>query len=415
MINFDASRPNPIPEGRPTSCIRLMKVMASFGSGGTEGQVLNLVRSMDRKQFDLRFACLQKMGELLGEVTSLDIPIAEFRIRSLYGRQTFQQQLRFARHIRAEGTQIIHSYNFYANMFAIPAARLARTPVILASIRDRGVYLTPAQQFAQKWICSLADRILVNANAIRDWLLEQGYPGEKISVIKNGIDTSLYAGTKKDSSPVRKNLGIPGSVPLVVMISRLNPQKGVDDFIKAAALINGRYPDVRFLIAGAKVDSSNGVLLQDTRYVGELQALANDLGVGDRVIFAGHRTDTPEILAEATLSVLPSHSEGLSNSLLESMAAGVPTVATDVGGNPELVKNHVNGFLVPVKSPERLAQAMLQILDSPGLARSLGTRARAMACNGFSLAKMTSDTQALYYAELTRTKRAVVHRQVSPS
>ena len=125
------------------------------------------------------------------------------------------------------------------------------------------------------------------------------------------------------------------------------------------------------------------------------------------MIFAGHRTDVPEILAETAISILPSHSEGLSNSLLESMAAGVPTVATDVGGNSELVKNHVNGILVPVKSPEHLAQASRMLLDNPRLAAQFGQRARIIATASFSLARMAADTQALYHTEMRRAKRDI--------
>ncbi|RPH94741.1 MAG: glycosyltransferase [Lysobacterales bacterium] len=384
--------------------IRLLKVMTTYFHGGTEGQVLNLVRHLDRQAFNLQFACLRKGGDMLDEFEKLNIPISEFRIRNLYGPRTFLQQWRFADHLRTQNIQIAHSYNFYANIFAIPAARMARVPVVLASIRDRGVYLTPNQKMTQKWVCRLADRILVNAESIREWLLEQGYQDSKIIVIKNGVDMSLYAG-RTNSSHIRPELGIPDSSPIVVMIARLNPQKGVDDFIKAASLLRLSHPDVRFLIVGAKLQFQEGVFSHDREYLQELKQLAADLGMGESVIFAGHRTDTPEILAQAAISVLPSHSEGLSNTLLESMAAGVPTVATNVGGNPELVKDQVNGILIPVKSPEHLAQAMRVILDDSQLAQRFGREARIMATEGFSLEKMTADTQALYRAELVRTRR----------
>lgn len=384
--------------------IRLLKVMTTYFQGGTEGQVLNLVRHLDRRSFDLQFACLKKGGELLAEFEKLSIPITEFRIKNLYGPGTFMQQWRFANHLRTQNIQIAHSYNFYANMFAIPAARMARVPVVLASIRDRGVYLTPNQKMAQKWVCRLADRILVNAESIREWLLEQGYQDSRITVIRNGVDMSLYAG-RTNSSHVRRELGIPDSSPIVVMLARLNPQKGVDDFIKAASLLRLSHPDVRFLIVGAKVQYKEGVFSHDREYLQELQQLAANVGAGESVIFAGHRTDTPEILAQAAISVLPSHSEGLSNTLLESMAAGIPTVATNVGGNPELVKDQVNGILIPVQSPEHLAQALRVILDDSQLAQRFGREAKIMATKGFSLEKMTADTQALYRAELARTRR----------
>lgn len=383
-----------------------MKVMTTYFHGGTEGQVLNLVRHLDRRAFDLQFACLRKGGDMLAEFEKLRIPISEYRIKNLYRPQTFMQQWRFAAHLRTQNIQIAHSYNFYANMFAIPAARMARVPVVLASIRDRGVYLTPNQKMAQKWVCQLADRILVNAESIREWLVEQGYQDSRISVIKNGVDMSRYTGVG-NSAYIRPELGIPDSSPIVVMIARLNPQKGVDEFIRAASLLRLSHPDVRFLIVGAKLQFQEGVFSHDREYLQELHQLAADLGVAESVIFAGHRADTPEILAQAAISVLPSHSEGLSNTLLESMAAGIPTVATNVGGNPELVKDQVNGILIPVKSPEHLAQAMRVILDDSQLAHRFGRQARIMAKENFSLEKMTADTQALYHDELALNRRAV--------
>lgn len=384
--------------------VKLLKVITTFSSGGTEGQVLNLIRSLDRQQFDLRFACLRKCGDILNDFEDLNIPIAEFKIKNLFRPQTFLQQIRFAAHLRTQGIQIVHSYNFYSNMFAIPAARLAGTPLVLASIRDRGVYLSPAQKIAQRYVCRLADKILVNADSIRDWLLEDGYQEEKIVVIKNGIDLSLYQ-SKEANLPLRQEFGIPFSAPIVVMLSRLNAQKGVAEFIRAAALLNESHPETYFLIVGAKRQYEGGVFSEDMQYLLELQNLAQELGVADRVVFTGHRTDTMEILTEAAISVLPSHSEGLSNTLLESMAAGTPTVATDVGGNPELVKDQVNGLLVPVNSPPDLARAIGTILGNPELAKHFGEQAKIMATDNFSLEKMARDTQSLYLNELRHTKR----------
>jgi glycosyltransferase involved in cell wall biosynthesis len=411
MKTFEATD-SPVSKDKDTvgsSPIRLLKVMTTYFSGGTEGQVLNLVRNLDRHRFDLSFACLRKGGDVLEEFEKLHIPIAEFKIKQLYHPYTYLQQLRFAAYLRKQHINIAHSYNFYANIFAIPAARMAGVPVVLASIRDRGVYLTPAQKLTQKWVCTLADRIMVNADSIRDWLLEQGYPEHKIAVIKNGIDLSLYSGRQADST-FRQELGIPPSAPIIMLLSRLNPQKGVDDFIKAAGLLKDSNPDARFVIVGTRLLYVQGVFFEDREYITELKQLAHSLGVEDRVVFAGHRKDTPTVLAEAAISVLPSHSEGLSNTLLESMAAGIPTVATAVGGNPELVKEMVNGLLVPVQSPTALAQAIATILDDPQLAKRLGEKARLMASENFSLVKMTADTEAFYLDRLRHSKRAMASR-----
>lgn len=392
------------PSTDPADRIRLLKVLATYSKGGTEGQVLNLVRHLHERPFELHSACLRRGGDLLPAFEELDIPVSEFPISSLYHPRTFLQQLRFANHLRAHRIQIVHSYNFYANMFAIPAAKIARTPVVLASIRDRGVYLTPAQKHVQKLVCGMADRILVNADSIRDWLLEQDYDDRKIVVLKNGVDLSQF-----DQGPegaIRRELGIPRQAPVVTMIARLDPQKGFEEFVRAAAEIHRSHPDARFLIVGTLLRYRDGEFAEDNTYRDSLLRLAESLGVDHRLVFTGYRQDIPQILMDTDISVLPSHSEGLSNSLLESLAAGVPTVATEVGGNPELIADGENGLLIPVKSAESLASACRRILDDPALARRLGGNARATAAEKFSLERMTDDTVALYHGALQRARNA---------
>ncbi len=384
--------------------IRLLKVLTNFFPGGTERQALNLVRGIDRDKFDLHFSCLERVGDYLESFEALDMPIREFRVKRLYHPQCFMQQVRFAAHLREQHIQIMHSYNFYANVFAVPAARLAGVPVVLASVRDRGVYLSAAQRKLQRWVLGLADRVLVNADSIRDWLLEQGLNGERISVIKNGINLSRYRHAR-ESSDVRRGLGISESAPIVTLIARLNPTKGIDDLIKAAAILAPRWPAARFLVVGEGLQSKDGVSPEGELYRATLQQLAQSLGVAEQVIFTGHREDTPELLSESAISVLPSHSEGLSNTVLESMAAGVPTVATNVGGNPELIQEGVNGRLVPVKSPERLAQAIESLLANPQECAKLGAQARDMAWNNYSMSGMVTRTQDLYREQLRQAKR----------
>jgi L-malate glycosyltransferase len=383
--------------------IRLLKVVTNYGSGGTEKQVMNLVRQMDMSRFDLQFGCLKKWGIYVDALEQQNIPISEFRIGKLYQPTTFRQQFRFAQFLRQQNIQIVHSYNFYSNVFAVPAAKMAGVPVVLASIRDQGVYLSEAQKRVQKWACRFADRVLVNADSIRDWLIGQGYQASRIVVIKNGIDLSQYDGSRVNPT-LRDELGIPASAPIVVMLSRLNPQKGVDDFIKAAALIKRRHPDTYFLIVGEKLDFRNDVFSTDAAYHRELGMLTRDLGMQDRIIFTGHRTDIPELLAETTVSVLPSYSEGLSNTLLESMAAGVPIVTTNVGGNAELVKEGITGFLVKPQAPGMLAEAIGRLLDDPKMAKRFGEQARSVAFQNFSMERMVKLTQELYFSEMAAVK-----------
>lgn len=378
-----------------------MKIVTNFGSGGTEGQVHNLIKVLDHQRFDLQFACLKKFGLFLDEVERLQIPVREFPISSFLDPRTQWQLWKMAAYMRAERVQIAHSYNFYSNVMAVPAARLAGVPVVLASIRDRGIYLTPMQKKVQKWVCNLADRVLVNAESIRDWLIEQGVPRQKIALVRNGIDLSLYEHAAQ-TSDIRKELGIPATARLVIMLARLNPQKGIDEFLHAAAKVRKLHPDVHFLVVGDKLEFKDGAVVSDVDYHNYLHRLTETLRIGHCTWYTGHRTDVPSLLAQSCISVLPSHSEGLSNSLIESMAAGLPLVATNVGGNPELVEQGVNGLLVPVMDHDALAAAISTILSDPGLARRFGEASRRLCEEQFSMSKMAQATQRIYLSELEK-------------
>lgn len=386
--------------------IRLMKFLTIFGIGGTEKQVVNLTKRMDRSAFDLSFGCTNRWGALLDEVVQHQgIDVVEYPLSSLYNFNAFRQQFRFARELRKSRTQIVHSYNFYANVFCIPAARLAGVPCVVASIRDLGIYLSPAKLMLQRLVCRMADRVVVNAGAIRDWLVEQGYPAHKIVVIRNGVDTSRF-GTRNDGARLRQELGLPPKVPLVTMLARLSPTKGIDHFLEAAAKLRGLHPDAYFLLVGeCFMRSPEGEFVVDHRYRKVLQDKVESLGLADRVIFAGLRKDVPDVLAAAAVSVLPSLSEGISNTLLESMAAGVPVVATRVGGTPEAVTDGEQGLLVPPGDSEALAAAISRVLSDPLLATRLGDNGRRRVAEEFSFEAVVRRTEALYRELLAAKSR----------
>jgi len=368
--------------------IRLLTFTTLFAIGGTERHVASLADGLDYSRFELEFGCLRRSGEFLADIQARGLTVSEYAVKRLYGPRTMAQQLRFALYLRRQRTQIMHSYNFYPNVFAIPAARLARTPIVLASIRDTGAYLTPRQRRVQRLACRLADHILVNAEAVRQWLIAEGYHSTRISVIRNGLDLSRFKPTHDES--LRRELGLPDGAPLVAMLSRLSRMKGVEDFLDAAATVAARVPNAHFLVIGDTIDHDG------PRYRRELEDQGARLGLGKRLVFTGFRLDVPRILSTVAVSVLPSLSEGLSNTILESMAAGVPVVATWVGGSAEAVEDGVDGLLVPPRDAAALSRAILWMLEHPEAARQLGRRARARVAEEFSLERMIRETECLY-------------------
>jgi len=378
--------------------ISVLKFTTLFAIGGTERHVLNLAKELDPSRFELHLGCLKRWGEFLNEIEARKIPLAEYRITSLYRPRTFRQQLRFAGDLRRNRIQIVHSYNFHANVFAIPAARLAGTPIVVASIRDTGTHLTPMQRRAQKFSCRLADRIVVNAEAVRQSLISDGYDPAKFTVIRNGVDLARFE--QRHHPRLRRELGLPARAPVIAVLARLNRLKGVEYFLEAAAIVAARFPEARFLIVGDAAVVRDGAIVKGD-YRRELERDAARLGLEGRVVFAGFRLDVPELLSEVAVSVLPSLSEGLSNTLLESMAAGVPVVATRVGGNLETVEDGRTGLLVPPCDAAALGDAICRLLEDGELAARFGEAGRRRVVEYFSLARMVRETEG-FYQDLVR-------------
>jgi glycosyltransferase involved in cell wall biosynthesis len=399
---LEPRRPSISPEER----VRLLTFTTLFAIGGTERHVVSLADGLDYSRFEMEFGCLRRSGEFLAQIEARGLTVNEYPVARLYGPHTLAQQLRFARHLRRRRIQIMHSYNFYPNVFAIPAARLARTPVVLASIRDTGAQLTPRQRRVHRLWCRLADHVLVNAEAVREWLTAEGYDPSRISVIRNGLDLARFA-PRGDDPSLRRELGLPAGAPLIAMLSRLSRLKGVEDFLDAAATVAARFKEARFLVIGDNIDPDG------SEYRRELEDRAARLGLQQRVLFTGFRLDVPRLLSAVTVSVLPSLSEGLSNTILESMAAGAPVVATRVGGSVEALEDGVDGLLVPPRDSAALSQAITWVLEHPEAARELGRRARARVAEEFSLQRMIRETECLYTRLLERpARRTAIARSV---
>lgn len=394
--------------------VRLLKFVAAFGWGGTERQFVNLGVGLDPSRFAVHFGCLRRFGMMLDELERFGIPVLDYGVFHLRDVRALAAQLRLARDIRRHGIDVVHTYGFHANLFAIPAARLAGAPVV-ASIRDLGVYLTPSQRVIQRWVCRLADRVLVNAEAIREWLVEEGYARRRITVIPNGIDISRFAQPSRRGR-LHSQLALPLHVQLVAAIGRVSRLKGLEDFIAAAALVSRRFPSARFLIIGEPSFMAEGSnIIVDHSYEDELRQLAARLGLRDRVIFTGFRGDIERILPDLAVSVLPSLSEGLSNTLLESMAAGVPVVATRVGGSVEVVQDGDNGLLAPPGSPRDLAGAICRFLEDPAFARRAGEAARQRIAEHYSMRRLVERTSRFYESLLNREPAAQTRKVVVPT
>jgi glycosyltransferase involved in cell wall biosynthesis len=276
---------------------------------------------------------------------------------------------------------------------------------VIASIRDCGEALTPVQRHAQKMFCKMADCVLANAEGVRRWLVSEGYPARKIHVIRNGIVRPAPIAVE-ERDKLRAEFGWPPDSRLVAVCSRLTPMKGIERFLDAASVIARSHSNVRFLVIGGPSHIGDG------SYKLELERYAESLGLGKRLVFTGFRTDVAKILPEIDISVLPSLSEGLSNSVLEAMSAGVPVIATRVGGTPEAVEDGSTGLLIPPGDLDALIRAIAFLLDNPQSARRMGEEGRRRVLSRFSVERMVNETESLYFRLLSASRAGVLRREV---
>jgi L-malate glycosyltransferase len=367
----------------PRDSIFLM--IDSLQTGGTERQFAELAHSLRADNFPLHLGCLQKTGPFLdglGELHQVELG------GSLYGLQSMRGRWQLMGRLRELNIAVAHAFDFYANLTLIPAARLARVPVVIGSHRQLGDLLTPAQFRAQLMMFRWCTRVVCNSRAAAERLLQAGLPEGKVAVIGNALPQQAFA----EMSPALARA--PG-ILRVGMIARMNARyKNHREFLRAAARLSHKLSNVEFVLVG------DGPLRP------ELEREAGELGLQERVRFLGDRRDIAAVLASLDVSVVPSASESLSNVILESMAAGVPVVATEVGGNSELAGDG-RGVMVPLGDEEALAAALERVLADREFRSTISRRARQFAKGNFSAERIREQYCSLYAEALETQGNAI--------
>jgi glycosyltransferase involved in cell wall biosynthesis len=352
-------------------------VLNTFQGGGTEHQMTELIRRLDHSRFAVHVACFGDRGELRERVHRAPVTVTEFRLSGLARASTVERFSRFVRWCRRLDIRIVHACDFYGNVFAMPAATIARVPVRIASRRDVSLPdRTPAQDRLQRLSYRFAHRVVANSTAAAEQLVVEGVPRDRIVRIENGLELSQFCDTRAAASPT------------IMMVANLRAGKGHDVLLAAAARVVTRVPSARFRIVG------DGPLRP------ALDEAVVRLGLTGHVEFLGHRTDVPELLQTAGAFVFPSLMEAAPNAVIEAMAAGLPIVASDAGGIPEVITHQRNGLLVPPGNVDALAEALLRVLADPALAARLARLARQDAMARFSFDRMVKAFEDLYVREL---------------
>jgi glycosyltransferase involved in cell wall biosynthesis len=363
----------------------VLQLIGSFHQGGSERQAVQLSRLLHGDgSVNVRVAALNREGALLADAEAIGVgKIPEFRLTSFFDLNFLFQLRRFSRFLREMRIDVVHSHDFYTNVFGMAAARLAGVGGRVASKRETGGMRSAMQDRVERLAFNQARRIVANSEAVRDHLIAGGVDRNKIRVIRNGLDLKRFE--TLPGPDFRRSVGIPADGRLIALVANLrHGVKNVPMFIRAAARVAERAPDARFVIAG------------EGELRAELTRLAESIGVGDRVHFIGRCARVPELLGSSFVGALTSLNEGFSNSILEYMAAGLPVVATNVGGAAEAVAHGLSGFLVASDDDEEFARRLLDLLNDEDAARAMGVVGRRTVEGKFSDSAQLSATLDLY-------------------
>ncbi len=363
--------------------ISLFLMINTFETGGSECQFTVLAQNLAPPQFQTHLGCVSRRGPLVHHFPDA----AQFPLGgSLFGGQSLRTRLNLIRHLRQHRVQVAHAFDFYTNLMLIPAASLARVPVVIGSHRQLGDLMPPAQFRAQAAAFRWCDAVVCNSQAAADRLLATGLSPAKIAVIGNALPDEAF-------TPTPAALPKPSGVVRVGMVARMNHRyKNHSGFLRIAAEIHKRMPNAEFVLAG------DGPLRQ------ELEREAASLGLGASAIFLGDRQDMSAVLASVDVAVNTSDSESLSNVILEAMAAGLPVVAYSVGGNSELLSPE-RGALIPAGNETSFADAVQKLLADSAVRQQQGRNARQFAQDNFSLNRVRQRYVELYVTLLEKKRR----------
>ncbi|MBF5041213.1 glycosyltransferase [Aggregicoccus sp. 17bor-14] len=369
-----------LPAPRP---LRLVQFTRSFHLGGTEVQVVELLRGLPA-HYRTQVCVLQEGGALLPAVRALGHAPEAFPLQgSLAQANTALQVARLARWLRRQRVELVHVHDFYSSALAVPACRLAGVKAIVGRL-DLSHWQGPARRALHAHLTGLAHHVVVNAEAIRTQLLsEEGLAPDRVSVIHNGLDLPRF--DARSAAGLQAPLPDTGGAPWLLHVANMNhPVKRQEDLFHALALLARRGTVLHALLVG------------DGPRRPELERLCEQRGLRRQVHFLGFRQDVPALYARAAFGVLCSSAEGLSNAVMEGLAAGRAMVVTRVGGNPELVLHGARGLVVEPCRPEQLADAFLQLLSDPVRAEALGAAGRRFVERELTLAEMVRRHDALY-------------------
>jgi glycosyltransferase involved in cell wall biosynthesis len=371
--------------------IRLLYILDSiWGVGGAELCLLRMIPHVQQAGYDCHVLTFHSNEEARSFRNQFSCPVEHWQLKNVYDYNALRIALRLRKFIREHKIDIVHTFFETADLWAGSVAKLSGVNVLISSRRDMGIMRAPKHHIGYRLLRGIFDQVQTVSEGVRRYTIEtDGVNPHRTVTIYNGVEKELKV-RAADVENLRERLGIVAGMPVITCVANLRRVKGIDVLVRAAALVKQVVPQVRFLIAGHFGVNAN------LAYTEEMIALSKSLNMQDSILFLGQLNQVPELLNMSDVFLLPSRSEGFSNALLEAMAAGVPCVATAVGGNPEVVIDGVTGYLVPKDDHASLADRILTLLQNPNLRHQMGFAARSRIMKHFTVEIMASQVISAY-------------------
>jgi len=361
--------------------IKILRVITWLPWGGIEKRMVEVLKRLDRDKFLPLVCCLRsKEGVYEKELEKEGIKVVKLNFRSRLDPGGLRN---LSKLMKAEKVDVVHSHMYRANIPSLIAAKLAGVPVKIVQVHNIEDWKKKREWAAERIFYRWADKIVGVSRAVLDYERKfVKFPKDKTFVLYNGINLEEFEEYEADKK-LKLSLGIPERAKVVGLVARLHPDKGQDIILEVARDIKERVGEVFFMFIG-----SGG-------YGEALREKAGEKGIDDFVVFTGAVKDIKPYYSIMDVSVLPSRIEGFSNVILESFASGIPVIATRTGGNPEIIEEGENGFLVDYGDRERLKEKIIKLLQDDDLREGMGKNARKKV-EKFSLQRMVEETERLY-------------------
>lgn len=374
--------------------IKVLHIITRLIVGGADENTILTCEGLDKNRYEVTLACgRDHFPELLQRVEKKGVRTLVFPslVRPLHPLCDLKALVAIYRHIRGERYHIVHTHSSKAGILGRVAARLAGVPVIIHTVHGFG--FNDSQPFwlralfvgLERWCARFTHRLITVSRLNIDKALQHRIGRrEQYVTIYSGIDMKKFAGQVVDRDQKKRELGLEEYWPVVGMVARMARGKGHEYFLQAAVELSRRYPHACFLLVG------------DGEERERIRALAEELGLKEKVVFLGQRDDVPEVLRVMDVLVHPSLWEGLPRVVPEALAAGVPVVATPVDGVPEVIRDGENGLFVPPGDAAAIVEKVAFLLENPEHAMAMASRGRRFVLRNWDAGKMVQDIERVY-------------------